>query len=221
MDRTFKLFNAAIRNIIHTLSRLTTTEKVVYLGTSLFLCPPATSLAFLVRSNFTSKMTWYGISFDPTGIHSPSSIRWNATNTFLSSFWMLWFHRELPFSLSIFYPKLILLLSKAMGYLFTYSRPPFQRMGYPPYKKRMMGYLILVSIFCIFKRVGLFHVFQGYPWGSTILPQYIYIITSRGDSPLSSSLGGHIPAFWFLHAIICIIILHQSFVFFYFCSILI
>ena len=55
-DRRTRLFNAAIRNINRMLSLDATEEKVVNGETDLFLCPPATSRAFLVRSNLTSKI---------------------------------------------------------------------------------------------------------------------------------------------------------------------
>ena len=59
-------FMAAIRNPIRTVSIPTTPEYMSSLGGSV-RCPPATSLAFLLRSNLTSNIIWYGIHLYPAG----------------------------------------------------------------------------------------------------------------------------------------------------------
>jgi hypothetical protein len=56
--RTSRSFKPAIKNANRTLSRETTFEYVIDPGVSV-VCPPATNLAFRVKSVLTSKIIWH------------------------------------------------------------------------------------------------------------------------------------------------------------------
>mmetsp|Transcript_33754 Transcript_33754/g.67002 ORF Transcript_33754/g.67002 Transcript_33754/m.67002 type:complete len:211 (+) Transcript_33754:74-706(+) len=104
---TLSPFSSAIRNASRTESRETTLEYVIELGASV-IWPPATNLAFRVKSIFISNIIWHFISVYPisalpfrTSSILKSSLDSHATFTFRSSFSIARAQKSVPDSLSI------------------------------------------------------------------------------------------------------------------------